>query len=228
MSTQFPWAMEEVLWSGRPYIKKSIVKAVIFFILLTLLTIWVTPLWSVLFLIYWLPMLVYLYWKKSHYYRVKPNSVLIVRDWVFGRYQREITFDQIRDVHVQQGLLARLMGCGSVVFVTTSGLEVGYVGVGATRRISGGVAVPVLQRGWWNSFLDVPHPEAVREIVMNRLVAWREAYQQQRIATAIEKISGVQAGGTSVADELAKLKQLLDQGAITKEEYEALKKKLIG
>lgn len=31
----------------------------------------------------------------------------------------------------------------------------------------------------------------------------------------------------SLADELAKLKNLLDEGAITKEEYEALKKKLI-
>lgn len=72
----------------------------------------------------------YIYWKKAHTYYIRENSVLITRDWVFGRYQREITFDKIQDVHVQQGLLARMFKCGSVVFVTTTGLEVGYTVAG--------------------------------------------------------------------------------------------------
>ncbi|MEM0246991.1 MAG: hypothetical protein QXH02_07295 [Desulfurococcaceae archaeon] len=43
------------------------------------------------------------------------NSVIITRDWVFGRYQREITFDKIQDVHVQQGILAgHLVATGRV------------------------------------------------------------------------------------------------------------------
>jgi Short C-terminal domain len=33
---------------------------------------------------------------------------------------------------------------------------------------------------------------------------------------------------TSVADEIIKLKKLLDEGAITQEEYDAQKKKLLG
>jgi len=49
---------------------------------------------------------------------------------VFGSYIREITFDQIRDIHVMQGLLARRFNCGSLVFITTTGLEVGYRGGG--------------------------------------------------------------------------------------------------
>jgi len=40
--------------------------------------------------------------------------------------------------------------------------------------------------------------------------------------------SAPKAGPISIADELKKLKELLDAGAITKEEYEAMKKKLIG
>lgn len=40
--------------------------------------------------------------------------------------------------------------------------------------------------------------------------------------------SAPKASPTSIADELKKLKELLDAGAITKEEYDAMKKKLIG
>jgi hypothetical protein len=45
-----------------------------------------------------------------------------------------MTFDEVRDVHVKQGIIARAFKCGSIVFVTTAGLEVGYVGVGAGQR----------------------------------------------------------------------------------------------
>jgi len=52
--------------------------------------------------------------------------------------------------------------------------------------------------------------------------------QQQRMASALERIAGLQNPGHSIAEELEKLKRLLDQGAITKEEYEELKKKVLG
>jgi len=52
----------------------------------------------------WVFIAFYLYWKWAHTYYVKENGVLITRSWIFGTYQREITFDKIRDVHVRQGL----------------------------------------------------------------------------------------------------------------------------
>lgn len=65
--------------------------------------------------------------------------------------------------------------------------------------------------------------------MIGKLTAWKEVFQQQRIAEAVEKISERMAPSkTSVADELAKLKELLDKGVITKEEYEKAKKKLLG
>jgi len=186
-------------------------------------------------LIAWTFIAFYLYWKWAHTYYVKENSVLITRSWVFGTYQREITFDKIQDVHVKQGIIARAFKCGSVVFVTTAGLEVGYVGVGAGRRgVGAGGARPMLITGSHNSFLDVRLPESVREIVVNRLIAWREAFQQQKIASAVEKIAekavpyAFSAPTASIAEEIAKLKRLLDEGAITKEEFERAKKKLLG
>ncbi|MEM2008189.1 MAG: PH domain-containing protein [Ignisphaera sp.] len=179
-----------VLWSGKPYIKKTIVKAFILYIIIGII---ISPffIWTIIFapdvfltyvIIYtistWIFVAFYIYWKKAHTYYVMENSVLITRDWVFGKYQREITFDRIQDVHVQQGLLARMFKCGSVVFVTSSGLEVGYVVGGGGGYFYAGKAVPRLVRGAWNSFIDIRFPEEVRELVMKKIVSWREVFQQ--------------------------------------------------
>lgn len=228
-----------ILWSGKPYIRKTIVKAIIIYALLTLLFSWLFILVPLLFVIYtilaWSFIAFYIYWKRAHTYYVKENSILITRSWVFGTYRRELTFDRLHDVHVQQGLLARLFKCGSVVFVTTAGLEVGYVGAGGGGRvyrsgiIFGGGAIPIILRGAWNSFLDVRFPEHASELIAKKLVEWREAFQQRRIATTVERLAEkTVAIGTSIAEELAKLKDLLDKGAITKEEFEKAKKKLLG
>ena len=214
----------------------------IYFLIALLLTLLLSPIPNVLatlLLIYtliaWVFIAFYLYWKWAHTYYVKENSALITRSWVFGTYQREITFDKVQDVHVKQGIIARAFKCGSVVFVTTAGLEVGYVGVGAGRQGVGvGGARPMLITGAHNSFLDVRFPENVREVVVNKLIAWREAFQQQKIASTIERIAektvsyAPSVPAVSVAEEIAKLKKLLDEGAITKEEFEKAKKKLLG
>jgi len=73
----------------------------------------------------------------------------------------------------------------------------------------------------------------VREIVVNKLVAWREVFQQQRIASAVEKMAEKAVPYTSptprvsIAEEIVKLKRLLDEGVITREEFERAKKKLL-
>lgn len=218
-------------WSGKPYIRKTIVKIIVLYSLGLLLFIWV----PLLFVLYTVASVIfagfYLYWKRAHTYYVTSSSIIISREWVFGRYQREITFDRIQDIHVQQGILARAFGCGSVVFVTAAGLEVKYAGVGGGRYIYLGGLVPRLVRGAWNSFIDVVNPVRVREIIMKHVVSWREVVQQQRMAAAVERIAerGIPApAGVSLAEELSKLKKLLDEGAITKEEYERAKKKLLG
>lgn len=221
-----------VLWSGKPYIKKTIVKAFILYIIVSLFFIWTIIFAPHAFLIYtisiWIIVAFYIYWKKAHTYYVMENSVLITRDWVFGKYQREITFDRIQDVHIQQGLLARMFKCGSVVFVTSSGLEVGYVVSGGGEYVYAGKAIPRLVRGAWNSFIDIRFPEEVRELIMKKIIAWREVFQQQRIAEAVERIASKTTSTLSISEELARLKELLDKGVITKEEYEKAKKKLLG
>ncbi|MCS7105241.1 MAG: PH domain-containing protein [Thermofilaceae archaeon] len=220
----------QVLWSGKPYMKKTVVKFILVFLFFLLILM---PLWFVapsFFLAYItvIPVLFafYYYWKSAHTYYLTENSVLITRRWVFGSYHREITLDRIHDVHVQQGILARAFNCGSLVFTTLTGLEVGYSYTEVGRGVRFGAARPKLLRTPLNSFLDVRDPESVKDTVVKRLAAWREVLQQQRMAVSLEKIAE-QRVAPSVADELAKLKKLLDEGVITREEYEKLKKRIV-
>ena len=80
-------------------------------------------------------------------------------------------------------------------------------------------------------FWDIPEPGKAREILMGKLTEWREVFQQQKIATSVEKMTErtipQQPVTETIADKLEKLKKLLDIGAITKEEYEKAKQKLL-
>jgi len=47
--------------------------------------------------------LFYYFNKRAFTYFITDKSVRVEKSWVFGNYVRELTFDQIRDVHVMQG-----------------------------------------------------------------------------------------------------------------------------
>jgi hypothetical protein len=245
--------MSEVTWSGKPFMKKTIVKFVLTFISLTLL---LSPLFYLLgllspqygliafggwFLIACLYFAVYYYNKRAYVFYVTNKSVRIQKSWVFGTYEREITLDQIRDVYVSQGILARHFNCGSLMFVSTTGLEVGYahagagVGAGAGVIVGGGAAstTPQVLSGRGNTFWDIPNPSSLRQTLIVKLTEWRQVVQEQRMAGALEKItekmpSPQQAStSTSLVNELERLNALLEKGAITKAEYEKAKEKLL-
>jgi hypothetical protein len=229
------------LWSGKPFLRKSVVKFVCVFVLATVLLSFVfvflpflIPLWLAFSFIFFL---FYYFNKKAFAYFITDKSVRVEKSWFFGNYIREITFDQIRDVQVMQGVLARLFNCGSLVFVTSTGLEVGYVGGGAAAGkgvfVGGGGVSPTVVKGRGNMFWDVPEPDKARAVLVGKLTEWREVFQQQKIAFSVEKmaerttLASPQSTGETVVDKLEKLKKLLDAGAITKEEYEKAKKKLL-
>jgi hypothetical protein len=233
-----------VIWSGKPFLKKTIVKFVLVFVVFT---IFLSPIFmldpthyifiSAWFLLCFIFFTIYYFNKRAYTYFITDKSVRIEKSWVFGNYIREITFDQIKDIHIMQGIFARSFNCGSLVFITSTGLEVGYVGGGAAAggsvTIGGGGIFPRVIRGRGNTFWDVQEPRKAREVLVNKLAEWREVFQQQKIATSVEKIAerttlpSQQSATGTIADELEKLKKLLETGAITKEEYEKVKKKLL-
>ena len=238
-----------VLWSGKPFMKKTLVKFIIVFVVITIilspvliLVPLLIPFWLAFCLVFFL---LYYFNKNAYTYFITDKAVRIEKSWFFGSYTREITFDQIRDVHVMQGLLARMFNCGSLVFTTATGLEVGYVGGGAAVgrgvMVGGGAAKPTIVKAWGNMFWDILEPAKAREILMGKLTEWREVFQQQKIAASVEKMaertafptplpqqpSAAATATETIVDQLERLKRLLDSGAITREEYEKAKKKLL-
>jgi hypothetical protein len=123
-----------------------------------------------------------------------------------------------------------------LIFITSTGLEVGYVGGGAAAGrgvvIGGGDVSPTVVKGKGNMFWDMLEPGKAREVLMGKLTEWREVFQEQKIATSLEGCerttlpSQQPAPAETIADKLEKLKKLLDTGAITKEEYEKGKEKI--
>ncbi len=230
-----------VLWFGKPFLKKTVVK---FAIVFTAVTALLTPLFvfAPVLLALWLLLslaffTLYYFNKRAYTYYITDRSVRIVKSWVFGNYARELTFDQIRDVHVSQGILARAFNCGSVSFVTAAGLEVRHVAtgvaVGKGVLIGGGGARPALLKGRGNNFWDVRDPLTVKSVLVGRLAEWREVFQQQRIAVSVERIAertsppAQQPAAETLVEQLERLRKLLDSGAITREEYEKAKRKLL-
>lgn len=241
--------MSEVLWSGKPFMRKTIVKFVLIFVGLSLvlsplfyLLLTLSPqfgsavvaVWVLATLLYFAG---YYYNKRAYTFTITEKSVHIRKSWVFGTYERELTLDQIRDAHVRQGILARRFNCGSVLFVTTAGLEVGYglggVGVGVGVGAGAGSASPQLLSGRGNTLWDVPDPSSVRQTLIAKLAEWRQVVQEQRMASALERITekmptAVQpSASASMVNELERLSALFEKGAITKEEFEKAKEKLL-
>ena len=228
------------LWSGKPFMKKTVIKFAIIFaaitILLSLAFFLIFPLligiWAVIAVLYFI---VYYFSKNAFTYHITDKSIRIEKSWVFGNYVRELTFDQISDLRINQGILARMFNFGSLVFVTTTGLEVGasFGGGGVVRGGifgGGGTVTPHVVKGRGNMLWDIADPGKAREILMGKLSEWRSAYQQQRMAGSLETMAGkaAPASAASMAEEISKLKALYESGGITKEEYEKAKKKLLG
>jgi membrane protein YdbS with pleckstrin-like domain len=186
-----------ILWSGKPFLKKTVVKFIIIFAAITMLLSFIfiyipllAPFWLAFSFIYFI---LYYFNKKAYTYLITDKSIRIEKSWVFGNYVREVTFDQIQDVHIMQGILARHFNCGSLAFVTSTGLEVGYVGGGAAAgrgvAVGSGAVTPTLIKGRGNMFWDTSEPGNVRELLVSKLAEWREVFQQQRIASSVENIA---------------------------------------
>lgn len=93
---------------------------------------------------------VFLLLRRTNTYELGPDSMTVRR---FMRGTNKVVYQDILDVSVSQGMLAKRFNCGTVFFLLKSGK-------GSVRVLGGGVA---------EQLEDVPDPQHVYDFVTSRL-----------------------------------------------------------
>lgn len=124
---------------------------------------------------------------------------LIVRRGIIAKNGVEIPLDRINTVFFQQSILERFLGAGDLVVESAS--EQG-------RQV----------------FSDVDNPVHVQQVIYR----CREGLEDSSRKKNASAIASMLPSSSSSADELLKIKGLLDAGVISPSEFEKMKARIIG
>ncbi|HNU86943.1 MAG TPA: PH domain-containing protein [Ferruginibacter sp.] len=150
------------------------------------------------------PMLEYINWKYNLW--CVTNLRVVDETGFFTRYSKESPLDKINNVEYDQSIWGRLFGYGNVDIQTAAEL-------GETK------------------YTLIHHPKLLKDTITHAQEEYKKmqiSNQATQLAEAIAKTNAIQPSQQMVADELSKLFDLLQKGAITQEEYLAQKSKLMG
>lgn len=152
------------------------------------------------------PMIEYIKWKFNLW--AVTNMRVIDEEGFFTRYSKESPLDKINNVEYDQPILGRILGYGNVDIQTAAEL-------GETK------------------YSMIHHPKLLKDTITHAQEEYKKIQintQATQLAQAIAKNTGMvgSASQQMVADELSKLFDLLQKGAITQEEYVVQKNKLMG
>ena len=150
------------------------------------------------------PMIEYLSWKNNLWCI---TSVRVVDEsGFFTRYSKESPLDKINNVEYDQSILGRLFGYGNVDIQTAA--EMGET-----------------------TYELIHHPKLLKDTITHAQEEYKKTAinnQAFQLAQAIAATSAASASTQNViADELHKLFELLQKGAITQEEYNQEKSRLL-
>ncbi|MBL0183812.1 MAG: PH domain-containing protein [Chitinophagaceae bacterium] len=150
------------------------------------------------------PMLEYINWKYNLW--CVTNLRVVDESGFFSRYSKESPLDKINNVEYDQSLWGRIFGFGNVDIQTAAEL-------GET------------------TYNLIHHPKLLKDTITHAQEEYKKmqiSNQASQLAEAIARTNVTQPSQQMVADELSKLFDLLQRGAITQEEYLAQKNKLMG
>ena len=153
------------------------------------------------------PIYAYINWKYNLW--CVTNLRVVDESGFFSRYSKESPLDKINNVEYDQSVWGRMLGFGDVDIQTAAEL-------GET------------------TYNLIHHPKLLKDTITQAQEENKKAQisnQATQLAEAIAKSAPVaqqQASQQMVGDELSKLFDLLQKGAITHEEYIAQKNKLMG
>ena len=149
------------------------------------------------------PAIEYINWKYNLW--AVTNMRVVDESGFFTRYSKESPLDKINNVEYDQPIWGRILGYGNVDIQTAAEM-------GETK------------------YTLIHHPKLLKDTITHAQEEYKRTQinsQAAQLAQAIAKSSPA-ASQQMVADELHKLFELLQKGAITQEEYVAQKNKLLG
>jgi len=123
---------------------------------------------------------------------------LIHREGVIAKNGIEIPLDRVQTIRFHQTIFERMIGAGDLLIESA----------GETGQ---------------NTFGDIRKPNVVQNVIYREI----EAYENRRADRTAGARGSAAPSGLSVAEQLEKLHQLLQQGAINPVEYEAQKARLL-
>jgi uncharacterized membrane protein YdbT with pleckstrin-like domain len=150
------------------------------------------------------PMYEYLNWKSNLW--CVTNLRVVDESGFFSRYSKESPLDKINNVEYDQSIWGRILGFGNVDIQTAA--EMGET-----------------------TYQLIHDPKLLKDSITHAQEEYKKAQinkQATQLAEAITKsTAAAQPSQQMIADELQKLFDLYQQGAITQEEYVAQKNKLL-
>ncbi len=151
------------------------------------------------------PMVEYINWKYNLW--AVTNMRVVDESGFFTRYSKESPLDKINNVEYDQPLMGRIFGYGNVDIQTAAEM-------GETK------------------YQLIHHPKLLKDTITHAQEEYKKiqiSNQATQLAEAIAKTNlNAAPSQQMIADELHKLFELLQKGAITAEEYNAQKNKLLG
>ena len=151
------------------------------------------------------PLIEYINWKNNLW--CVTNLRVVDESGFFTRYSKESPLDKINNVEYDQSIWGRLFGFGNVDIQTAA--ESGET-----------------------SYQLIHHPKLLKDTITHAQEEYKKKQvsdQATQLVQAIAKTNmGTQPSQQMIADELHKLFELLQKGAITQEEYLGQKNKLMG
>jgi uncharacterized membrane protein YdbT with pleckstrin-like domain len=177
-------------------------------LLLTILLIWWlnnTTAWIIILLAALYPLIEYVNWRHNLW--SVTNMRIVDETGFFTRYSKESPLDKINNVEYDQSIWGRLFGYGNVDIQTAAEM-------GETK------------------YMLIHHPKLLKDTITHAQEEYKKiqiSSQATQLAEAIARTNvSAQPSQQMIADELHKLFELLQKGAITQEEYLAQKGKLMG
>jgi membrane protein YdbS with pleckstrin-like domain len=137
-------------------------------------------------------------YRRGHSYVITNYRIVMKKDFI-QRKEREITYEKITDVYLDQGVLGRIFNFGTINLITASGFGLGADSAQAliaatvpmketkvTGGFLGGKSVQMPRAATYFSLYGIPDPKKARVIIGNRQLETKESPILRRIEGLLE------------------------------------------